>query len=174
MWQSVKHVIAEEQAVYIVKDSNGATTGEVYKYVGSESASLPDQFSALTDKLSLFGVSATKLVAKGVSLVNGEDDAMYQYSGTQPITVHETNLKKQGMWVVGTVADEAQPLAEIDFRESIVLVVGSEGRGLREKVAELCDFKAHIPMPGQLGSLNASVAGGICLYEAVRQRTAAP
>jgi len=81
------------------------------------------------------------------------------------------DLKKQGMWVVGTVLEGAQPLGEIDFREAIVLVVGSEGKGLREKTAELCDFRARIPMAGDLGSLNASVAGGICLYEAARQRS---
>ena len=81
------------------------------------------------------------------------------------------DLKKQGMWIVGTVAENASPLAQVDFTESIGLVIGSEGKGLREKVEELCDFRAHIPMPGKLGSLNASVAGGICLYEAARQRS---
>jgi 23S rRNA (guanosine2251-2'-O)-methyltransferase len=82
-------------------------------------------------------------------------------------------LKKKGLWVVGTVAQHAQPLASVDLTDAIVLVIGSEGKGLREKTEKLCDFRAHIPMPGNLGSLNASVAAGVCLYETARQRSSA-
>ena len=80
-------------------------------------------------------------------------------------------LKKKGLWVVGTVAQDAQPLASVDLADAIVLVIGSEGKGLRDKTQKLCDFRAHIPMPGNLGSLNASVAAGVCLYETARQRS---
>ena len=83
-------------------------------------------------------------------------------------TINE--LKEKGLWVVGTLAEEAQPLSTVDLKDAIVLVVGSEGEGLRQKTARLCDFRVTIPMSGDLGSLNASVAGGICLYEASRQR----
>ena len=79
-------------------------------------------------------------------------------------------LKKAGLWVVGTVLEGGQPLESVDLSDGIVLVIGSEGKGLREKTKKLCDFKAFIPMRGNIGSLNASVAAGVCLYEAARQR----
>ncbi len=79
-------------------------------------------------------------------------------------------LKESGLWVVGAAAGEGQPLAKTDLTGPTVLVVGSEGWGLRRLVAETCDVLVHIPMAGSLGSLNASVAAGIFLYEAARQR----
>ncbi len=82
------------------------------------------------------------------------------------------SLKEAGLWVVGTTADAPGSLEEVDFTVPTVLVVGSEGRGMRRLVAESCDILARVPMTGSLGSLNASVAGAIGLYEAVRQRRA--
>lgn len=79
-------------------------------------------------------------------------------------------LKRSGLWVAGAVAAAGKPLAEADFTVATVLVVGSEGSGLRRLVADTCDYLVTIPMAGALGSLNASVAGGILLYEASRQR----
>ena len=81
-----------------------------------------------------------------------------------------TDLQKDGFWVVGTVADGGQPLQSLDFLQPIVLIVGSEGKGIRQKIAESCDFRAKIPMVGDIGSLNAASAGSICLYEVLRQR----
>lgn len=82
------------------------------------------------------------------------------------------DLKEAGLWVIGTVAEGGRPLEEVDFIQPTVLVIGSEGKGLRPLVAKTCDLLAQIPMPGHLGSLNASVAAGIALYEAGRQRRA--
>lgn len=79
-------------------------------------------------------------------------------------------LKQDGLWVVGTAPEGRQALHTVDLRQPIVLVVGSEGSGMRKTVAEACDFLVQIPMAGKLGSLNASVAGAIGLYEAARQR----
>lgn len=79
-------------------------------------------------------------------------------------------LKEQGLWIVGTTPDAPQPLQSLDLRGPTVLVIGSEGSGMRPLVAKTCDHLVHIPMAGDLGSLNASVAGAICLYEAARQR----
>ena len=81
-----------------------------------------------------------------------------------------TELQKDGFWVVGTVADGGQPLQSLDFLQPIILVIGSEGKGIRQKLAEACDFKVRIPMVGDIGSLNAASAGSICLYEVLRQR----
>ena len=83
-----------------------------------------------------------------------------------------TQLKDAGLWVVGTSPEAEQRIDEIDLTGPIVIVVGSEGQGMRKMIKAACDFQARIPMPGTLGSLNAAVAGGICLYEAARQRVA--
>ncbi len=79
-------------------------------------------------------------------------------------------LKQLGVWIVGLDAEGAQPYDRIDFRPPTALVVGAEGEGLRRLVRERCDFVAALPMRGHVGSLNVSVATGVVLYEAVRQR----
>jgi 23S rRNA (guanosine2251-2'-O)-methyltransferase len=84
-------------------------------------------------------------------------------------------LKKAGMWVFGAAVGEgAKPYAELDLRGDAALVIGAEGTGLTPLVRRECDVLAEIPMRGHVGSLNASVAAGILLYEAVRQRTIRP
>jgi 23S rRNA (guanosine2251-2'-O)-methyltransferase len=80
-------------------------------------------------------------------------------------------LRAQGLAVWGgTAADGATPLAEADLRGPVAVVVGGEGRGLRMAVARRCSALVRIPQRGQVASLNASVAGALLLYEAVRQR----
>lgn len=80
-------------------------------------------------------------------------------------------LREQGVVVWGGAADaDATPLAEADLRGPTALVVGAEGRGLRSAVARRCSARVQIPQRGQVASLNASAAGAILLYEAVRQR----
>jgi len=79
-------------------------------------------------------------------------------------------LKSLGVWVVGLDAEGAQPYDRIDFRPATAVVVGAEGEGLRRLVREHCDFIAALPMRGNVSSLNVSVATGVVLYEALRQR----
>ncbi len=79
-------------------------------------------------------------------------------------------LKKAGVWLVGTADQAEKSLYEIDLKGPIAFVLGSEGTGLRRLTAEKCDFLAKLPMAGSVESLNVSVATGVCLYEAVRQR----
>jgi len=79
-------------------------------------------------------------------------------------------LKDIGVWSVG-LADDADTMYDaIDFSVPSAIVVGAEGSGLRRLVREKCDFTARIPMRGHVSSLNVSVATGIVLFEAVRQR----
>ena len=80
------------------------------------------------------------------------------------------DLKELGMTVIGLDADGDVEYTEIDFSGPVVLVVGSEGKGISRLVRENCDQIASVPMAGQLSSLNASVSTGIVLYEAFRQR----
>jgi len=81
-------------------------------------------------------------------------------------------LKEAGVWLVGTTDQAPKLIYEIDLTGPLALVMGSEGKGLRRLTAEKCDFLASIPMHGSVSSLNVSVATGVCLYEAVRQRSA--
>jgi 23S rRNA (guanosine2251-2'-O)-methyltransferase len=80
-------------------------------------------------------------------------------------------MREQGLAVWGGSADEATPLAQADLRGPAAIVIGGEGKGLRTAVARRCSHLVQIPQRGKIASLNASVAGAILLYEAVRQRT---
>lgn len=79
-------------------------------------------------------------------------------------------LKELGVWSVGLAGEAATSYDNIDMSGPIALVLGAEGTGLRRLVRERCDYLASIPMRGHVGSLNVSVAAGIVLFEAVRQR----
>jgi 23S rRNA (guanosine2251-2'-O)-methyltransferase len=79
-------------------------------------------------------------------------------------------LKAQGVWLTGTSEHASQSLYESDLTGSLALVMGAEGKGLRRLTAELCDFLITIPLHGDVSSLNVSVATGICVLEAIRQR----
>lgn len=80
------------------------------------------------------------------------------------------DLKARGYRVVGTAAPSGRPPWELDLRGPLVLVLGSEGRGLRRLVSQVCDTLTWIPLPGGGSSLNVAAAGAILLYEAGRQR----
>jgi 23S rRNA (guanosine2251-2'-O)-methyltransferase len=79
-------------------------------------------------------------------------------------------LKSAGVWTVGLASDGGQPYDRIDLTLPTALVVGAEGVGLRRLVRERCDWLAAIPMAGHVQSLNVSVAAGVALFEAIRQR----
>ncbi len=79
-------------------------------------------------------------------------------------------LKEAGVWTVGLAGEANQRYSGLDLRLPTALVVGAEGSGLRRLVRERCDVLASIPMKGHVDSLNVSVATGIVLFEAVRQR----
>ncbi|HOP54794.1 MAG TPA: 23S rRNA (guanosine(2251)-2'-O)-methyltransferase RlmB, partial [Bacillota bacterium] len=79
-------------------------------------------------------------------------------------------LKKANIWVVGTSDRADQLYTDVDLKGRLAVVIGSEGTGISRLVQEKCDFLVKIPMKGKISSLNASVAAGIILYEAVRQR----
>ncbi|BBP45489.1 23S rRNA (guanosine-2'-O-)-methyltransferase RlmB [Thiosulfatimonas sediminis] len=80
------------------------------------------------------------------------------------------DLQQQGMWMVGLAGETEQTIYQIDFKGSIGIVMGAEGSGLRRLTREACDHLAAIPMAGVVESLNVSVATGVTLYEAMRQR----
>ncbi len=80
-------------------------------------------------------------------------------------------LQKSGVWVVGTAdGAESSSLYDVDFKGPIALVMGAEEKGLRRLTRETCDLVVSLPMLGKVDCLNVSVATGVCLYEALRQR----
>jgi 23S rRNA (guanosine2251-2'-O)-methyltransferase len=82
-------------------------------------------------------------------------------------------LKEAGLWVVGADADGPKFAHETDLKGGVVLVLGAEGSGLRQLTRQTCDFVVRLPQLGAVESLNVSVAAGMLLYEAVRQRAVA-
>jgi len=81
-------------------------------------------------------------------------------------------LKERSIWCVGTSDDAPGTLYQSDLRRPLALVLGAEGEGMRQLTRKTCDELISIPMAGAVESLNVSVASGVCLYEAMRQRLA--
>jgi 23S rRNA (guanosine2251-2'-O)-methyltransferase len=79
-------------------------------------------------------------------------------------------LKAAGVWLTGAVGEAEEDIYDVDLRGPLAVVLGAEGTGLRRLTRDLCDRLVRIPMAGSVESLNVSVATGICLFEAVRQR----
>lgn len=79
-------------------------------------------------------------------------------------------LKERSIWIVGTSDDAPQTLYQADLKGPTALVLGAEGKGMRQLTRKTCDALVSLPMKGAVESLNVSVASGICLYEAMRQR----
>ncbi|TDO98662.1 23S rRNA (guanosine(2251)-2'-O)-methyltransferase RlmB [Marinomonas balearica] len=80
-------------------------------------------------------------------------------------------LQDQGVWIFGTAGEATDMLYDHDLTIPTAIVMGAEGDGMRRLTREQCDYLVKLPMAGVVSSLNVSVATGVCLYEAVRQRT---
>ena len=79
-------------------------------------------------------------------------------------------LKERNIWVIGTAGEAEKSVYQVDLKGPTALVLGAEGPGMRQLTRKTCDELVHIPMKGAVESLNVSVASGVCLYEALRQR----
>ncbi len=80
-------------------------------------------------------------------------------------------LKERNVWIIGTSDDAPKTLYQVDLKGPVALVLGAEGQGMRQLTRKTCDELVSIPMQGAVESLNVSVASGVCLYEALRQRS---
>jgi 23S rRNA (guanosine2251-2'-O)-methyltransferase len=80
-------------------------------------------------------------------------------------------LKERNIWCIGTSDDAPKTIYQVDLKGPVALVLGAEGDGMRQLTRKTCDELVSIPMKGAVESLNVSVASGVCLYEALRQRT---
>jgi 23S rRNA (guanosine2251-2'-O)-methyltransferase len=79
-------------------------------------------------------------------------------------------LKERSIWCIGTSDDAPKTIYDVDLKGPVALVLGAEGEGMRQLTRKTCDELVSIPMHGAVESLNVSVASGVCLYEALRQR----
>ena len=79
-------------------------------------------------------------------------------------------LKERNIWIIGTTDNANKTLYQMDLKGPVALVLGAEGDGMRQLTRKTCDELVSLPMKGAVESLNVSVASGVCLYEAVRQR----
>jgi 23S rRNA (guanosine2251-2'-O)-methyltransferase len=134
-------------------------------------------FGAIVRSAECAGVSGVILPAKGGAAINA--DAIKTSAGALlrvPVS-RVPNLRiplyymiDAGFQVVGETEKVGGSIYEVDFTQPTIIVMGSEGKGISDSVLSLCNVKAAIPMSGQIGSLNVSVATAIVLFEAVRQR----
>jgi 23S rRNA (guanosine2251-2'-O)-methyltransferase len=137
----------------------------------------PHNFGAClrtADATGVLGVIITKDNATGITptvckVASGAAETVPVYQVTNLARTLRW-LKGEGLWIMGAAGETAQTLYKTDFSVPMALVVGAEGKGLRRLTKEQCDVLVSVPMLGQVESLNLSVATGVLLYEAVRQR----
>jgi len=126
------------------------------------------------DATGVHGVIVTKDNATGITptvckVASGAAETVPVYQVTN-LSRTLRWLKGEGLWIMGAAGDTSQGVYKTDFTAPMALVVGAEGKGLRRLTKEQCDVLVSVPMLGQVDSLNLSVATGVLLYEAVRQR----
>lgn len=145
----------------------------------------------LTDPMNLGNLSRSALAAGAHGLIIPKDRAVgvtpvvskaaagaLEYLKVYRVTnLAETlmSLKDAGLWIIGTDAQATQSLYDADLTAPLVMVIGSEGKGLRPRVRQQCDLMVAIPLAApQIGSLNAAAAGAVLLFECRRQRLPGP
>ena len=126
------------------------------------------------DATGVHGVIITKDNATGITptvckVASGAAETVPVYQVTN-LSRTLRWLKGEGLWIMGAAGETAETVYKTDFTVPMALVVGAEGKGLRRLTKEQCDVLVSVPMKGQVASLNLSVATGVLLYEAVRQR----
>ena len=126
------------------------------------------------DATGVHGVIITKDNATGITptvckVASGAAETVPVYQVTNLARTLRW-LKGEGLWIMGAAGETAQTIYSTDFSVPMALVVGTEGKGLRRLTKEQCDVLVSVPMLGNVESLNLSVATGVLLYEAVRQR----
>lgn len=160
-----------------------------YQYASIESLSLENNLIVMLDHLEdphNFGAIIRSSEAAGVDAIIIPKDRSVEVNATvykvSVGTIHQmkmiqvTNLvntikdlKQKGFWIVGTDM-KGTCYSEMNYKGNICIVIGNEGKGMSNLVKKNCDFIASIPMKGKVNSLNASVAAGIIIFEASRQR----
>jgi 23S rRNA (guanosine2251-2'-O)-methyltransferase len=112
---------------------------------------------------------AVGLNATAIKVASGAADTV-PYITVTNLARSLREMQEAGVWCVGAAGEVEKSLYQIDQKQPLAWVLGAEGDGLRRLTRETCDELAKIPMLGSVESLNVSVASGICLFEARRQR----
>ncbi|MGA1868728.1 MAG: 23S rRNA (guanosine(2251)-2'-O)-methyltransferase RlmB [bacterium] len=144
----------------------------------ADSVEDPRNLGSLIRTASAAGVHALIIPKRRATSVN-ETVAKSSAGAVEFITIVRVSncvnccrlLKKNGIWIIGAEADGGELWHTIDFTLPLALVIGGEGKGLSRLMRSECDFLVSLPMKSAINSLNMSVAAGIVMYEAVRQRT---
>ena len=135
-------------------------------------------FGAICRTAECAGVDAIIIPSRGAAPING--DAIKTSAGAlhripvckvQNLTDTVFLLQQLDVKIVGCTEKSETSLYEGDYTPATAIIMGSEDRGISNQLLRLCDFKAKIPMAGDISSLNVSVAAGVILYEAVKQRS---
>lgn len=139
----------------------------------------PHNFGACLRSAAAAGVTAVVVPKDRSAPVNATVRKTSSGAADRIPVVRVTNLARSlrelrdlGVWIYGLAGEAESAIHQQDLAGDIALVLGSEGEGLRRLTREHCDGLVRIPMPGEMESLNVSVAAGVCLFEAVRQRLA--
>jgi 23S rRNA (guanosine2251-2'-O)-methyltransferase len=159
--QLFEEICAKEDALAVILDGveDPRNLGAILRTVdcvGADGVFIPERRAAgLTETVSKTSAGATEYVkiAKVTNISRLIDE-----------------MKSRNIWTIGTSSDAKMNYTDWDWTQKSALVLGSEGKGLHRLVAEKCDVLVKIPLHGQIESLNVSVAAGVILYEAVRQR----
>ncbi len=161
-----------------LKEAEGALHPEAHLFLVLDTLDDPHNLGAClrsAECAGVTGVIVTKDKMPKISpavrkVASGAADLLPIYQVTNLANVLK-RIKEQGVWVVGTACDEeAKSIYETPLTGSICIVLGAEGRGMRRLTRTLCDYVAYIPLAGSIDSLNVSVAAGVVLFEARRQR----
>ena len=135
--------------------------------LGADFAHAVDLLAGLSGRVIVTGMGKSGHVARKVAAGAAERVPFVQVTNLARTL---RGLQDRGVWIVGTTGGVDADIYDVDFKGAIALVMGAEGEGMRRLTMEHCDQLVRIPMAGEIESLNVSVAAGVCLYEAVRQR----
>lgn len=175
--QQHQGVVAEAKDYRYADLEDVLPDGEPALVLVLDSVQDPHNLGALVRSAECFGATGVVIPQDRAALVTGSASKASAGAIERMPIARVVNLvrgieqlKKQGVWVTGLAGEGAEPLDGIDLTGPTALVVGAEGAGLRPLVRKNCDHIASIPMSGRTGSLNASVAGGVALWQAYSQR----
>ncbi len=186
--KSVRHqgIIADYQAATLLSESELSqaledqsvdSSGRPPLWLVFDGITDPGNFGAClrtADAVGVSGVVIPKNRAVGMTptvrrAACGAADQLAIYQVTNLVRSLK-KMKDAGLWIAGAAGEAEQSLYDIDFTGPMVVLLGSEGEGLRHLTRENCDYLYSIPMHGSVGSLNVSVANAVSLYEVLRQR----
>ncbi len=115
--------------------------------------------------------NAAGLTPVACKVASGAAETVMYVQVTNLVRALEKLKQDYAIWVIGTAGEAEADIYQSDLKGNLAIVMGAEGKGMRRLTRETCDSLIKLPMKGSVESLNVSVATGICLYEAVRQRT---